>query len=137
MKNFCHKKFWSANTFCWRKFLVRKNFWSAKFLISKKIFVSKYFYALFCLVGLIKLHNKFQLPTTFPLSKSFGRVLVVDVVTGQKKSTLFKVRLWLGWSLTKKTHIEYRRTLRRTLSSGWGYRSQIFFSLCLTPSLFF
>ena len=81
------------------KISSQEKFLVSKILICEKKFVSKNVYALFCLLWLIKLHNKFQLSMTFPWGKLFGRVIVVDVVTEQNK---VNSRLFLGWSLTKK-----------------------------------
>ena len=81
------------------KISSQEKFLVSKILICEKKFVSKNVYALFCLLWLIKLHNKFQLSMTFRWGKLFRRVIVVDVVTEQNK---VNSRLFQGWSLTKK-----------------------------------
>ena len=63
-----------------KKMMVGEKILVSKILISEKILVSKNFYGSFCLVGLMKLNNKFQVPKIFLWGTFFGTVLVLLVV---------------------------------------------------------
>ena len=92
--------------------------WAWQFSAKKKILVSEHF-----LLAKISSQEKF-LVSKILMVNFLGEFLLLMLWQSKIKSTLSEVSLSL-------THNEYRKTLRRTLSSGWGSRSQKFSSLSL------